>query len=126
MEVQVLLALIGGLVWLWWDSARAREQTLRRCQRLCNDLNVQLLDQTAGLSKLSLGRDRRGHVQLRRRYGFEYSINGADRWRGTAALLGQQVESIHLDHPDGPIIVSNGIVKSGIVLSGAMPNDQYR
>jgi len=126
VEILLLLALIGGLVWLWWDSARAREQTLRRCQRLCNELNVQLLDQTAGLVRLSLGRGLAGHVQLRRRYGFEYSIDGADRWRGTATLLGQHIEGIHLDHPDGPIIVSNGIVKSGIIKSGATPDDQYR
>lgn len=121
VDVLLLLALIGGLVWLWWDSARAREQTVLRCQRLCNELNVQLLDQTAGLVRLSLGRGLAGHVQLRRRYGFEYSIDGTDRWRGTATLLGQHVEGIHLDHPDGPIIVSNGIVKSG-----ATPDDQYR
>lgn len=113
MEAPLLLALIGALVWLWWDSARAREQTLRRCQRLCKDLNMQLLDQTVGLVRLSFGRGPAGHVQLRRRYGFEYSIDGTDRWRGTANLLGQTVECIHLDHPDGPIIVKNGIIGNG-------------
>lgn len=107
MEVPLLLALIGGLVWLWWDGARAREVTLSRCQRLCGELNVQLLDQTIALVKLSLGRGAAGHVQLRRRYGFEYSIDGTDRWRGSANLLGDRIESIHLDHPDGAIIVKN-------------------
>jgi hypothetical protein len=108
MEVPLLLALIAGLVWFWSDSSRAREQTLHHCQRLCKELNVQLLDQTVGLAGLSLGRGPTGRVQLRRRYGFEYSIDGNDRWRGTASLRGKHVEYIHMDHPDGAIIVKDG------------------
>lgn len=76
-----------------------------RCRALCEELNVQLLDQTVGLAKLSIARGEQGQLQLRRRYAFEYSIKGTDRWRGTAELCGRRIESIHMEHPNGPIIV---------------------
>jgi hypothetical protein len=106
MDVLLLSVAIAGLVWFWADSARAREQMLARCRALCEDLNVQLLDQTVGLARLSLVRGAQGRLQLRRRYAFEYSVNGADRWRGTADLRGRHIESIHMEHPDGPVIVN--------------------
>lgn len=106
MDILLWLAVIAGLVWFWADSARAREQMLKRLRRLCQEMNVQLLDETASLARLTLGRGVEGHVQLRRRYTFEYSISGVDRWRGTAELRGRYIECIHMEHPNGPVIVA--------------------
>jgi hypothetical protein len=107
MEILLCFAAIATLVWFWADSVWAREQMLRRCRALCGELDFQLLDQTIGLVKLDLGRGAQGHVQLRRWYAFEYSVNGKDRWRGMAELRGRHIESIHMQHPDGPIIVQS-------------------
>jgi hypothetical protein len=108
MDILLCFAAIASLVWFWADSARAREQMLRRCRTLCEELDVQLLDQTVGLARLALGRSLQGRIQLRRWYAFEYSINGTDRWHGMAELRGRHVESIRMEHPDGPVIVANG------------------
>lgn len=105
MNILLCLAAIACMVWFWADSARAREQMLGRCRQLCKEMNVQLLDDTAGLAKLGLGRSAQGHLELRRWFTFEYSINGADRWRGTAETRGRSIESIHMEHPDGAVIV---------------------
>ena len=53
---------------------------------------------------LRLGRDGRGHIQLRRFYVYDFSTDGQDRWFGIAILLGQNIEYIRMEHPQGPII----------------------
>jgi hypothetical protein len=107
LNTLLLLTLIAALVWIWADSARAREQALSRCRSLCRELNVQLLDQTVALAKISLARTEYGKPCLWRRYAFEYSITGTDRWRGTAELRGRRIETIHMEHPEGAIIMED-------------------
>jgi hypothetical protein len=107
LNALLLLALVAVLVWFWADSARAREQVLNRCRTLCREMNVQLLDQTVAVSSISLARTGRGNLHLRRRYTFEYSITGADRWHATAELHGRRLEAIHMEHPDGAIIIED-------------------
>jgi hypothetical protein len=107
VDIVLGLVVLAGLVWFWADSARAREQMLARCRRLCEEMNLQLLDQTVSLVRLRLGRGEQGQAQWRRWYAFEYSVDGRDRWRGTARLLGRRVESIHMEHPHGPVIIAD-------------------
>lgn len=110
LSVNTLLALffVGVLAWFWSDSLRARERALRVCSGACRQVDVQLLDQTVAVSRLSLGRDPAGRVRVRRFYTFEFSTNGAQRFRGYAVLLGRIVEYVHMDHPDGPVIQGPG------------------
>jgi hypothetical protein len=102
----VLLLIVGG-AWLWNSATRVRERVLVHCRRVCDEMRVQLLDQTVALSKLSLGRDRYGRTHLQRWYAFEFSTHGADRHRGAIVLLGAQIQFVRLEHPEGPIIVSD-------------------
>jgi hypothetical protein len=104
MEVFIALAVIAALVWFWLDSMRAREVALRRCKSMCSQMNVQLLDQTVHVARLRLGRNGRGRIRVRRFYVYEFSIDGEDRWYGIAILLGQRLEYLRMEHPDGPII----------------------
>lgn len=108
MNILLLLAVIAGLIGFWIEATPAREQMLRSCRRVCEEMNVQLLDQTVALARLRLDRGLDGRLLLRRRYAFEFSISGADRWRGTAELRGRHIESIHMEHPDGPVIFGGG------------------
>ncbi len=110
LETLIMIAVLLGLVWFWADSTRAREVALQHCGRACRDANVQFLDQTVALASLGLGRDARGRLVPRRRYGFEFSTNGADRHRGVAAMTGRVVEFVRLEHPGGPFIMTGGTV----------------
>lgn len=109
MEVFILLAVIAALVWFWLDSMRAREAALQRGKSMCAQMNVQLLDQTVHLARLRLGRNARGHIRLRRFYVYEFSIDGEDRWYGIVILLGQRLEYLRMEHPDGPIIQDTSV-----------------
>ncbi|MCG3201842.1 MAG: hypothetical protein NFCOHLIN_01714 [Gammaproteobacteria bacterium] len=110
LETLIFMAALVGLVWFWADSMRTREVALRHCARACQDANVQFLDQTVAQASLGLGRDARGRLVLRRRYGFEFSTNGTDRHRGVAAMTGRIVEFVRLEHPGGPFIMTGGTV----------------
>lgn len=95
------LLTIAFACWFWSDSLRARERVLHACRLACQQLGLQLLDQTVALSKLRLGQDPGGRWHFQRWYTFEFSTDGILRYQGRAALLGEVVQYVHLDHPDG-------------------------
>ena len=41
-------------------------------------------------------------------YGFEFSIDGVERYRGHAVLLGRVLEVVQMQHPDGAVIQGPG------------------
>ncbi len=107
-EAITTLLLLVGAVWLWSDSLRARELTLNRCRDACNELCVQLLDETVALSRITLKRDARGRLLLHRWYRFEFSTDGTDRHPGAVSLTGQVIEFVRLEYPQGPLILPAG------------------
>lgn len=90
LEITGLLAL-AALAWLWLDSLRARDVAIDAARAACAAEGVQLLDATVAISRLALGRDEDGHVQLKRAYDFEFSSTGDNRLRGSIVLLGHRV-----------------------------------
>lgn len=105
----LLLLALAALVWFWAGSLRVRERALARCATVCRDMQLQFLDQTVGLRRLGLGRGVDGRMRIRRRYDFEFSISGADRHKGMIVMLGQVIEQMRLEHPDGPIIIDEAV-----------------
>lgn len=104
-DALALAAVVGLAVWLWQWSVATRERVLAISSRVCRELGLQQLDETAALRRMALARNEDGRLSLRRVYGFDFSINGADRHLGEVALLGAQIEWVVLDHPDGQIVV---------------------
>ena len=98
------IAALGVGIWFWSESLRSREQALRTCADVCRQMDVQLLDQTVAVWKLGIGRDGNGRLRVRRYYLFEFSIDGVERHRGHAVLLGRSLEYVEMEHPDGSII----------------------
>ncbi len=106
MNSLLLLIILGLVVWFWQDSMRAREIAVSESRRYCKNYHYQFLDETVALSSLRPGRNDRGTITLLRQYHFEFSLDGYSRYNGTANLIGHQLYSIHLDHPNGNIIES--------------------
>ena len=104
MEIWLAFFAIIVAVWYWQDSLRSRELTLRRCRRICEEHNVQFLDQTVHVARFSLGRDAKHKLCIRRFYAFEFSVGGADRHNGVAVVANGQLEYLSLLHPNGEII----------------------
>lgn len=87
---------IGALVLLWWHGRGIKDAALRATRRHCNELDLQLLDESLVLRSLRVARDERGMLRLRRRYSFEFSATGDERYSGTTLLLGRRVKRIEL------------------------------
>lgn len=92
MEILLLLVLVFA-AWLWLDSISTRETAVINGKELAKRCNLQLLDETVACSKLRIGRNSRGRVQLQRIYQFEVSANGSDRLSCHLVLLGKQLQS---------------------------------
>lgn len=105
-----LLLALGLLVAFWRDSLAAREAALRAAVRACKQSQVQLLDGALVISELGLRRNANGTVRFWRLYEFEFSLDGSARYPGRVGMLGQGVEMVQLDRPDGTLIEGIGRV----------------
>jgi len=103
-----LLVALAALVAFWRDSLAARETALRAATRSCARSEVQLLDGAIAISELGLRRDAQGWLRIWRLYEFEFSLDGSQRHPGRIALLGQGIEMVQLDRPDGTLIEGVG------------------
>ena len=99
MDVMSLLLLLSLVVagWFWFDSLRALEVARRAGKRVCDDENVQFLDDTVARIALALVRDAAGRRVLRRTYRFEFSETGNTRLEGQLILLGDKLESVTME-----------------------------
>lgn len=100
----LLLLLVVLLIYIWYEVFRIRERVLIKCQQLCREANLQLLDQTIALSAISIKKMRGGRLRLYRCYRFEYSINGTERLRGYVDLMGRTIRSIRLEDREGTTV----------------------
>jgi hypothetical protein len=90
-----LLAL-AVIVIFWQEQQASLEHATRLCKRLCEEHGVQWLDQTVSLEGMRLCLANGLH--WRRRYRFDFSRRGSERWHGRISLLGRRLEWV--DMPD--------------------------
>lgn len=97
LSVLLLLAVVGA--WLW-HAHGVRERALRVAQRHCAKMDVQLLDDNVAFRRLAWLPDAKGRKRLARVYGFEFTVDGEQRYAGTLVMFGAQLGSIELQaHP---------------------------
>lgn len=90
----LFVAIVGGAAWYWFASIRVRELAIAAARRSTTQADVQLLDQTVSLARVSMSRDRGGHWRIWRQYRFEYSRDGLNRETGHIIMLGQRLEAV--------------------------------
>ncbi|MEW9571137.1 DUF3301 domain-containing protein [Rhodanobacter sp. Si-c] len=93
-DLLVLLALIA-VIGLWLKLSAAREHATTEARLQCARYGLQLLDETVGLRALRLRRVA-GRRRLERCYGFEVSIDGADREQGSLWMRGSMLSELRL------------------------------
>lgn len=111
MRGLLLTVLVGLVAWFWSNSLRARENAIAISARACRSLGLQLLDDTVALKRIGFGRNDNGRLLLQRVYGFEFTNDDDRRWQGQVALHGAKVQAVHLDHPDGPVVMQPGQIE---------------
>lgn len=100
----IALLILGGFVWFWFDSTKAKESASRSAAIACIEIGVQFLDQTVSLEKIKPSRNQKGQFSLLRIYTFDFSIRGDQRFQGRAKMLGSKLLQMQLEKPEGLII----------------------
>ena len=97
MAESITLLLLAALIWLWFDSMRARARALALGKRACERDGLMFLDETVECVALGFARNADGRLALRRTYGFEFSDTGNNRRSGSIVMLGGEVESLYTE-----------------------------
>ncbi|MCX7175700.1 MAG: DUF3301 domain-containing protein [Proteobacteria bacterium] len=92
----ISLVVIGGVVWLWFDSLKARDSAIAAARNACAMEGLLLLDDTVAIASLKPARDGDGQLKLRRVYEFEYSDTGNNRRQGSMVLQGHRVLIVNI------------------------------
>ena len=100
----ILLILLVLLVYIWYETLRLREYVLIKCQQICRESQLQLLDHTIALTAMSIKRRPGNGLRLYRCYGFEYSINGTERLRGYVDMAGRKILAVRMEDVEGATI----------------------
>lgn len=101
LDALLPLLVLGALAWVWRANLQAREAAVDAARRACRARGVTLLDQTVAFRRCRLRRAADGRRRVQRLYGFEYGLGGDERQRGWITLLGDRVESLQLEYPEG-------------------------
>ncbi len=95
LEIFLFITAIAA-AWFWFDSIGVREKAVNTGRDLADRCDLQLLDETVACTRLRLGRNSRGRVQLMRTYDFEVSANGADRLQCNLVMQGSELQSWYI------------------------------
>jgi hypothetical protein len=91
----LILCALGAFYWV--NAIRTKEIAHRAAEQHCKLMEVQFLDQTVFLKKLSLKRNALGRMGFMREYYFEFTLSGEDRYIGRVFMQGNRIGSITLD-----------------------------
>lgn len=97
LELITFFTSIAALVSFWWYSDRIKQEAMRHLVRHCQQQDLQLLDQSMVIRGLWLQRDADGHLQIRRRYVFEFTSTGEMRYKGQVTLLGRRMIGMEME-----------------------------
>ena len=90
----LFVSIAGAGGWYWWTSIRVREVAVAEARRATRHADVQLLDQTVSLDRVSMSRDSAGRWRVWRQYRFEYSRDGVSRETGYVIMLGPRLHAV--------------------------------
>ena len=100
----ILLLIAAFVLQYWWQSGEFKGRAMQFAAQHCQQLGIQLLDQSMVIKGYWLVRSDRGTWMIRRRYSFEFTSTGQQRYQGNLVLMGFKLDSIQLEAyqlPDG-------------------------
>lgn len=92
----VWTAIGFALISFWWQGDKVKSLALQYLYDYCRKQDLQLLDQTIVLKSVWPRRGETGSLQLRRRYGFEFTSTGEERYQGLIELSGRRLQRIEV------------------------------
>jgi hypothetical protein len=96
VEIISCLTLLAAF-WYWSSAKTAQEHAYHAVKQHCQRLELQMLDDYVAFNTILFKRDNHGRFRFLRRYQFEFSSSGNERYNGTITLSGRQTLNIHLE-----------------------------
>ncbi|MBS0569946.1 MAG: DUF3301 domain-containing protein [Proteobacteria bacterium] len=115
LETLLPMVLVLAAFWLWQNALRARERARALARGLCARVGVQLLDETVAVRRVRLRRMPGEGLRLERCYGFEVSVDGADRRHGSLNLLDDEVVSWDLPVVDAAASAAGKVTTGNVI-----------
>ena len=84
------------LCYHFWRSHGVREIALNATKRYCHTHEITFLDESIALRALWCKRDKRGQLRAWRRWQFEFTVTGGERYLGQVITLGNVVEAFNV------------------------------
>ena len=81
---------------LFWRSHGIRERALVYTRKFCEREDIEFLDDTVGMDKLTLQRDSHGKLRVTRIYRFEFTVTGGERYQGHTIVMSGVVQRVDL------------------------------
>lgn len=88
--------LLSFLAWYWWRGKAIKDFVISAARAHCRKMDVLLLDEAVYLRGLWFKRDQHGHLRVWRRFLFDFTTTGEERYLGRVIMLGQTIERIEL------------------------------
>lgn len=95
-DVSALFGFCVILAYLW-RAQGTREIALRATRQHLKLQQLSLLDDHVALRAVWLKRNKSGAISLWRRYIFEFTATGHERYKGCVITLGNRIETIELE-----------------------------
>ena len=97
LEYLIWLLIAGILLVYFWHSGRFTGRARAIAIDYCQQFGLQLLDHSVVIKGVWPEKTEAGNLTLRRRYQFEFSSTGTQRYQGVLVLLGMNLKSIELE-----------------------------
>ena len=81
---------------LFWRSHGIRERALAYTRKYCEREELEFLDETVGMERLTLQRDSHGKLRITRIYRFEFTVTGGERYQGHTIVMAGMVQRVDL------------------------------
>ena len=106
MHTEIRLLLLCAAAWVIWSwSNKARETVDRISKKICQDMQLQRLDDGVALQRLRFSHGEHG-FGIQRIYRFEYSTHGGDRRHGEIGVHNATPIWASVELADGPVHIA--------------------
>ncbi|WP_372964741.1 DUF3301 domain-containing protein [Marinobacter sp.] len=87
----------GFATWYWWKAKAIKDSVLEATRRYCKTMDVMLLDDAVFLRGIWFKRDQTGNLRVWRRFLFDFTTTGEERYTGRVIMLGKKIMHMELD-----------------------------
>lgn len=91
------LFFAGLAIWYWWRAKAIKDSVLQSAHRYCKTMDVMLLDDAIYLRGVWFKRDDQGRIRVWRRFMFDFTSTGEERYSGRVIMLGSRILHMDLD-----------------------------